>query len=208
VEAETQSTAAAGTGAGGKLGDPALWVEVFGDYLFRYALVRLRDETLAEDMVQETFLAALKARDKFAGQSSARSWLTGILKNKIVDHFRRASRETSFTDLEFLKDEQSEKFIADGVFKDGWIHELGPLQWAPEPGADMDKQAFWQAFHECAGKLPKNVSHVFLLREVEDISPEEVCAIMNITPNNLWVMLHRARMALRQCLENNWFAKS
>lgn len=188
------------------LADPEAWVDEYGDYLFRYALVRLRDESLAEDMVQETFLAALKSDAAFAGRSAPRSWLVGILKNKIVDHYRKASRETSFTDLEFMADEHSERFIPDGLFKDGWIHELGPLEWAPTPGAGLDSEAFWKTFHECSGKLPRKVARVFLLREVDDVSTEEICTLLDISPNHLWVMLHRARMALRACLEANWFA--
>src|SRR5207249_8527733 len=96
------------------LSDPERWVDEYGDYLFKYALVRLRDQTKAEDMVQETFLAALKGGHSFAGRSAEKSWLIGILKNKICDYYRKASRETSFTDLEFYSDEESDRFIADG----------------------------------------------------------------------------------------------
>ncbi len=195
------------TQTGSRLGNPDGWVDEYGDYLFRYALVRLRDESLAEDMVQETFLAALKGGGGFSGRSAAKSWLVGILKNKIVDHFRKASRETSFTNLEFYQDEEKERFIPDGVFKDGWIHELGPLEWNPEPAASLDQEAFWKTFHQCAGRLPRNISQVFLMRELDEVSTEEICATLQITPNNLWVMLHRARMALRRCLEQNWFGK-
>lgn len=187
---------------------PERWVDEYGDYLYRYALVRLRDETLAEDMVQETFLAALKIPDRFAGRSNPKSWLVGILKNKVVDHFRKASRETLFTDLEFFKDEQSDRFIADGLFKDGWIHEVGPEEWNSNPGIELDNEAFWAAFNACSSKLPPNIARVFLMREMDGVPSKEICELMNISPNNLWVMLHRARMALRQCLEANWFMKN
>src|SRR5882672_7151320 len=99
------------------LSDPEQWVELHGDYLFKYALARLRDPARAEDMVQETFLAALKGGKSFAGRSAEKSWLVGILKNKICDHYRKASRETSFTDMEFYSDEESDRFIPDGMFK-------------------------------------------------------------------------------------------
>src|SRR5262245_47586465 len=102
-----------------KLSDPERWVEEHGDYLFKYALSRLRDPAKAEDMVQETFLAALKGGKNFQGRSSEKSWLVGILKNKICDSYRKASRETLFTDLEFYSDEETDRFIPDGVFKDG-----------------------------------------------------------------------------------------
>jgi RNA polymerase sigma-70 factor, ECF subfamily len=190
-----------------RLSDPERWVEEYGDYLFKYALIRLRDSIKAEDMVQETFLAALKGGSRFAGRSSEKSWLVGILKNKICDHYRRASRESSFTDLEFYDDEESDRFINEGVFKGGWIHELGPMEWNPEPGESLDNAAFWKAFHDCANKLPAKISTAFMLREMDGLETEEICAMLKVSENNLWVMLHRARMALRRCLETNWFAK-
>ena len=189
-----------------KMSDPERWVEEHGDYLFKYALSRLRDPGKAEDLVQETFLAALKGAKDFQGRSSEKSWLVGILKNKICDFYRKASRETSFTDLEFYSDEEGERFIPDGPFKDGWIHELGPQEWS-NPGANLDNEAFWQTYRDCSNKLPKNVSTVFNLREVDGVESKEICAMLNISENNLWVMLHRARMALRRCLELNWFGK-
>src|SRR5579863_6750809 len=94
------------------LSDPERWVDEHGDYLFRFAFARLRDQTRAEDAVQETFLAALKGGKNFAGRSAEKSWLVGILKNKIYDYFRKAGRETSFTDLEFYADEESDRFVA------------------------------------------------------------------------------------------------
>jgi RNA polymerase sigma-70 factor (ECF subfamily) len=190
----------------GGLSDPERWVDEHGDYLFKYALSRLRDPAKAEDMVQETFLAALKGGSKFAGRSAEKSWLVGILKNKICDHYRKASREISFTDLDFYKDEESDRFVPDGPFKDGWIHELGPQEWS-NPGASLDSEVFWKTFQDCSNKLPKTVSTVFTLREVDGIDSKDICALLNISENNLWVMLHRARMALRRCLETNWFGK-
>jgi len=192
----------------GGLSDPERWVGEHGDYLFKYALVRLRDAAKAEDMVQETFLAALKGGKSFAGRSAEKTWLIGIMKNKIGDHYRKVSRETSFTDLEFYCDEESDRFVSEGPFKGGWIHERAPIEWAPNPGASLDNQAFWKTFHECAGKLPRNVSAAFCLREIDDIDSNEVCRMLGISENNLWVMLHRARMALRRCLETNWFDKN
>jgi len=188
--------------------DPERWVAEYGDYLFKYALIRLRDAGRAEDAVQETFLAALKSGGSFAGKSSEKTWLVGILKNKIFDYFRKASRETSFTDLDFYKDEESDRFIADGIGKGGWIHELGPTEWTPEPGAALDSQAFWQTFQECAGKMPQKISAVFCMREVDGVESNKICETLNISESNLWVMLHRARMALRRCLETHWFAKN
>jgi len=190
-----------------RLSDPERWVDEHGDYLFKYALMRLRDPAKAEDAVQETFLAALKGGKSFQGRSAEKSWLVGILKNKICDHYRKASRETSFTDLEFFKDKEGDRFVENGLGKDGWIHELGPQEW-DNPGASLDNEVFWQTYRDCSGKLPKNVATVFNLREVDGVESKEICAMLNISESNLWVMLHRARMALRRCLETNWFGKA
>jgi len=183
--------------------DPERWVNEHGDSLFHYALSRLRDPVLAEDFVQDTLLAALKSHHRFEGRSSERSWLTGILKNKILDHFRKAGRETVFTDLEFYGTEEAKAFD-NAAFPDHWNAAVAPTEWNGA-GAALDQEAFWKVFHRCSGKLPDRVARVFLLREVDDVPSDEICASLNITPNNLWVMLHRARMALRRCLEVNWF---
>lgn len=183
--------------------DPERWVDEHGDALFHYALSRLRDSVLAEDFVQDTLLAALKSHHRFEGRSSERSWLTGILKNKILDHYRKIGRETVFTDLEFYGDEETRAFD-NPDFPDHWNAAAAPTEWSGA-GAALDQEEFWKVFHRCSGKLPDRVARVFLLREVDDVPSDEICASLNITPNNLWVMLHRARMALRRCLEVNWF---
>lgn len=183
--------------------DPERWVDEHGDYLFHYALSRLRDPGRAEDFVQEALLAALRSADRYQGRSSERTWLAGILKHKLLDHFRKAGRETNFSDLEFYGPEEDQTF-ENQAFPDHWNNASAPGEWA-EAGAALDREEFWRVFQRCSGKLPERVARVFLLREVDDISSEEICATLNISPNNLWVMLHRARLALRRCLEVNWF---
>jgi RNA polymerase sigma-70 factor (TIGR02943 family) len=181
--------------------DPERWVDEHGDCLYRYALVRVRKEEVAEDLVQETLLVAVRTHEKFGGRSSERSWLVGILKNKICDHFRKLGRETNFTDLEFFSDEHADRFDGENY----WIHERGPSDWKPEGEEAMKRAEFWQTLQGCLGKMPERVAQVFMLREMDDLPSKEVCAILNISEANLWVMLHRARMALRQCLEMNFF---
>jgi RNA polymerase sigma-70 factor (ECF subfamily) len=181
--------------------NPERWVEEHGDPLFRYALVRVRRREVAEDLVQETLLSAIRSREKFAGQSSERSWLFGILKHKISDYFRTLGRETSFTDLESFADEFSEKFVPEGY----WVHVKGPKEWKPETDEVMHRTEFWQTMRACLDKLPKRIANVFMLREMEDVESKEICSMLSISESNLWVMLHRARMALRECLEINWF---
>ena len=164
--------------------------------------MRVRKPEVAEDLVQETFLAAVRTYANFRGTSSERSWLSGILKNKIFDYFRKLAQEVSFTDLEFLEDEMSHKFI-DQV----WHHELGPAHWKPDPKAALDRKEFWDTFGSCLHKLPARVADVFMLREMEQMDTTQICEMLRISQSNLWVMLHRARMALRECLELNWFER-
>lgn len=184
--------------------DPAAWVDAHGDYLFRFAITRVRNETQAEELVQDTFVAALKARANFRGGSAIRTWLTGILKHKIVDYYRRQSKSKSFTDLDFYQEQEDRGFLTEGLFQGGFKPDNHPLDWSDKPGRSLDREDFWRAFHDCTGKLPKTIAQVFLLREVEEMPSEEICQTLEITPNNLWVMLHRARLALRKCLEDNW----
>jgi len=181
--------------------NPERWVDEHGDPLFRYALVRVRRREVAEDLVQETLLSAMRSREKFAGHSSERSWLFGILKHKISDYFRELERETSFTDLESLADEFSEKFVPEGY----WVHVKGPKEWKPEPDEVIHRTEFWQTMRNCLDKLPERIANVFMLREMEEVESKEICSMLSISEGNLWVMLHRARMALRECLEINWF---
>src|SRR5271156_3105522 len=167
------------------LSDPERWVEEHGDYLFKFALLRLRDVAKAEDAVQETFLAALKGGRGFAGRSAEKSWLVGILKNKIFDYYRKASRETSFTDLKFYDEDERERFVNEGISRGAWIHELGPQEWQ-HAGESLDQEQFWHAYRDCAAKLPEKVAAVFSLREVDGVAGKEVCALLNITESNLW----------------------
>lgn len=180
---------------------PESWIDEHGDCLYRYALARVRRAEVAEDLVQETLLAAVRAPEGFAGRASERSWLVGILKNKVCDYFRKLGREMSFTDLAFFSDECANKFE-----DDLWIHERGPVEWKPEASEALERAEFWSALHSCLGKLPERIAAVFTMREMDDTPAREVCAALGITDANLWVMLHRARMALRQCLEMNYFA--
>ena len=131
--------------------NPECWVDDHGDCLYRYALLRVRRPEVAEDLVQETLCAAVRTYSNFQGKSSERSWLCSILKNKICDYFRKLGRETSFTDLEFLNDEMSQKFI-----DQGWNHDLGPSEWKAE-AQFIDRAEFWEIFRGCLSKLPARV---------------------------------------------------
>lgn len=182
--------------------DPKQWVELFGNYLFRYALIRVRDATVAEDLVQETLLAAFQARGRFAGDSSERSWLTGILKHKILDHFRRLKREQVVLSADVLPPELDDRFDDLGI----WKHDpaLGPQDWGDDASALMQRKEFMAVLKKCLGKLPQRCADAFVLREMEGTESERIQELLGISPSNFWVLLHRARMQLRLCLEQNW----
>jgi len=182
--------------------DPSEWVDRYGDYLFRYATLRLRDRSAAEDLVQETFLAALKARSSFSGNSSESTWLVGILKHKIADHFRRQAREAPLADGDFRDPPDSLPFDGTGHWASG------PTDWGGNPADLYREKKFLDQFMECLSGLSPNHANAFTLREIEGADTGEICKVLNVTETNLWVILHRARMQLRGCLETHWFKKS
>lgn len=170
-------------------------------YLLRYALLQLRNPAQAEDAVQETLLAALEGRDRFSGRSSLRTWLTGILKHKIIDHLRRSGRERP---LGSDDDERSETEIVDAQFAE-YGHWRGvPADWG-SPAKSLENSRFWKAFELCLQRLPVRTARVFTMREVMEMSTDDICQELEISTTNCWVMLHRARLTLRECLEMTWF---
>lgn len=179
--------------------DPSVWVERYGGYLFRYAMLRLRDRPAAEDMVQETFLAGLKDRGTFSGDSSEATWLVGILKHKIADHYRRQARESPLEEGDLRDHPDTGHF--DGVGH--WT--TGPVEWGGNP-ADLYRQGeFLDRFMKCLSELSPNHANAFTLREIEGLGTAEICKVLGVSETNLWVILHRARALLRQCLETRWF---
>jgi RNA polymerase sigma-70 factor (ECF subfamily) len=194
AEEDRPQTAAAKT-------HPESWVDQHGDALYRYALMRLRDPASAEEAVQETFLAALRARDRFSGLSTERTWLVGILKHKIVDFIRKHSREKPPADGELLDRIEQDTFTDEGRWKSG------QPAWQLDPGQNQERSEFRQVLGECLEELPPRQGEVFALRELDDLSSEEICKAMGITETNLWVMLHRARLRLRGCIQANWNAE-
>jgi RNA polymerase sigma-70 factor (ECF subfamily) len=185
--------------------DPAAWVDRHGNYLFRYAVLRLRDGTAAEDIVQETLLSALQSYRNFQGRGSERTWLTGILKHKIIDHFRRVSRETPVSQMVEESFDHEELFRTEGQWEDHFDPERAPVDWRADPAELLRESEFWEVFGRCLSPLPARIASAFTLREVDGHTSEEICEILSITASNLWVMLYRARTHLRRCLELNWF---
>ncbi len=179
--------------------DPTNWVNDYGDALFSYALLRIRNPAIAEDLVQDTFLAALKAKENFAGQSSVKTWLTGILKHKLIDHMRRAHRNVQTEDIEKSADLHAEHFDD----RDHWSVSIDAWK---DPGASLQQEEFWRALNHCIDGLPAHLADLFALRELEEMDSDEVCETLGIsTRNNMWVMLSRTRMKLRDCMSRHWF---
>jgi RNA polymerase sigma-70 factor (ECF subfamily) len=168
--------------------------------MFKFALLQLRNETHAEDCVQEALTAAIQSASGFAGNSSVRTWLIGILKHKILDHFRKAGREQLFSasEDETSLDDFDALFLPDGHFVDP------PTQWA-NPEHALSQTEFFEVLERCLQALPQVTARVFTLREVMGVSTQEICAEFGITSGNCWVLIYRARMSLRECLEKRWF---
>jgi RNA polymerase sigma-70 factor, ECF subfamily len=177
---------------------PEDWVDAYGDYLFNFALGQVRDGDAAEEIVQETFLAALLSRDRFAGRSSERTWLVGILRHKICDHHRRKCRERVLSGDRDAHTRDGEAWDEAAL----WLHESAAE--CVSPSRRMELAEFRAALAAALGKLPARIAQVFQLYEVEERSNQEVCAQLNISENNLWVMLHRARKQLRDHLQGWW----
>jgi len=187
--------------------DPGRWLDDHGDYLFKYAVFRLRDDNAAEDAVQETFLAALKAYEHFEGRGSERTWLVGILKHKVVDHFRRIGREAPIGEEADEGPEHREFFERADEWQGHWNADRAPSDWHCTPAELMERGDFWKVFSDCLSPLPQRTASAFTLREVDGLASDEICEILSVKVNNLWVMLHRARLHLRNCLELNWFKR-
>jgi len=182
--------------------NPEKWVDLYGDYLYRFALYRVYEATVAEDLVQETFLAALGSFKDFQRRSSIKTWLTGILKHKIIDYFRKKAREQSIDDIESNVSKLDDLFDQNGHWK------IKPAKWDADPQKLYDQKEFIKIFHKCMAELPGLQASAFTLREIVGESTKKICKILDISSTNCWVLLHRARMYLRRCLEINWFTNS
>lgn len=173
------------------------------DYLLRFARLQLRNETWAEDAVSETVLAALAKPQAFANRSQLKTWLVGILKHKVLDALRHHSREVS--GLDRSDDDDAEPLDYLGFAVDGHFAQP-PTDWG-NPEQQFSSRQFFEVLDACANKLPAAQGRLFLMREWLELSSEEICKELNLTPTNFYVQLHRARLRLRACLELNWFAK-
>jgi len=174
-------------------------VDQYGDYLYSFALYRIKDESQAQDLVQETLVAALKAKDNFKGSSSEKTWLTGILKHKIIDVIRKKYKAPVVEDTVLESGALNDSFDENGQWK------TGPTKWASDPEQLLEQKAFLNTVKKCLKDLPERSAHAITLREFEGETTKTICKVLNITATNCWVLLHRARFILRKCIETNWF---
>jgi RNA polymerase sigma-70 factor (ECF subfamily) len=173
------------------------WVDAHADYLFNFAVGQVRDAHTAEDLVQETFLAAVKAQDSFGGKSSARTWLVGILRHKIYDHLRKTCRERAVRH-DPMPANDAESWEESAL----WLHNVAAETQLPGHRIELDE--FRANLELALGKLPPRIAQVFQLYQIEERPNREVCQQLNISESNLWVMLHRARKQLREHLNGWW----
>jgi RNA polymerase sigma-70 factor (ECF subfamily) len=173
--------------------------------LLRFARLQLRDAGAAEDAVQETLLAALAGGKSFEQRSSYKTWLISILRNKIIDIIRSQGREAPLSSL--ADDDEAEDAKIDALFEANghWRKDVRPARWS-DPEASLEQQQFWRVFEACLDHLPEKTARVFMMREILGLDTEEICKEAGISTSNCWVVLHRARLALRACLQQGWFA--
>ena len=179
------------------------WIDKFSDMLYRYAYPRVNDEAIAKDLVQDTFLAAWRNAANFKGEISEKNWLYTILKNKIIDHYRKASTRLTDSLPNTTDEDNGESFEDSGR----WAENAAPQPWNIDYNKPLQTKEFFEVLHKCKSKLKDVQNSVFTLKYLEGLESEEICKALNLTPSNYWVLLHRAKVQLRACLEKNWFIK-
>jgi RNA polymerase sigma-70 factor (ECF subfamily) len=179
--------------------DPARWLDEHGDYLYRFALARVGRPDAAEDLVQDALVAALRGAAGFAGRASERTWLTGILKNKLIDRLRRRPPVTAASDLG--PDAQ-----IDALYDRTGHWKPAPGRWGTDPAELLQRREFREAFERCRAGLPERQREALSLRLLDDVPAAEVCRLLGVTAANLWTLLHRARLRLWHCLDRKGFA--
>ena len=180
---------------------PHRWVEIHADYLYNYTIARVNDEELSKDLVQETFLAALQKVNTFEGKSSERTWLTAILRNKIVDVYRKKSSRPATTDIQQAEQAQADFFNAE----DGhWTSERAPQAFGIDDYDPIINKEFNQILLQCMQKLPALWMSVFTLKHMDDETTDTICTELKLTAANFWVIIHRTKLNLRACLQKNW----
>ncbi len=178
--------------------NPNKWVDNYADYLFNYAVARVNNSDLAKDLVQDTFISALKSAKNFQGKSTERTWLVSIIKRKVIDHYRKINSKKG-------KAEVRMNFYNDGENEGNWLEERVPQSWDNASEKAVENEELKKQLEACISNLPEKYEMVFRMKTIQEFETEEICKELDITASNLWVIIHRARTQLRKCMEDNWF---
>ncbi len=178
--------------------NPDTWVDKYSDYLFNFTIVRVNDKEIAQDLVQETFFAGLKSMKNFKGEASERTWLISILKRKIIDHYRKINSNKGKAEVRI-------NYTSDGETEGDWLEERVADPFDQNAESEIENKELGVAIHNCIGKLPEKQAQIFKMKTIEGFDTEAICNVFDITASNLWVIIHRARTAMAECLEKNWF---
>lgn len=177
--------------------DPNKWVDKYSDYLFNFTIVRVNDREVAHDLISETFLAGLKSMKNFKGEATERTWLISILKRKIIDHYRKSNSRKGKAEIKIQYNDDSNE--------GDWLEENASDSFDKTAEDVMENEELGMAILECMEQLTEKQAKIFKMKTIDGFDTEAICNEFNITPSNLWVIIHRARTTLAQCLEKNWF---
>jgi RNA polymerase sigma-70 factor (TIGR02943 family) len=176
---------------------PEHWVDRYSDYLYNYTIVRVNDHEVAQDIISETFLAGLKSKDNFKGEATERTWLIAILKRKIIDQYRKSNSAKGKAEIRInYSDDEN-----DG----NWLEDQVSDTYEKTAQETMENEELGLAILNCLDSINEKHATIFKMKTIDGIDTETICNEFNITPSNLWVIIHRARTALAECLEQNWF---
>jgi len=177
--------------------DPNKWIDLYSDYLFNYTITRVNDREIAKDLVQETFFSGLKSMKNFKGEASERTWLVSILKRKVIDHYRKINSNKGKAEVRITYNTDENE--------GDWLEERVADPYDKSAESTLENEELGDAIHNCLSKLPEKQASVFRLKTIEGLETETICNELNITASNLWVIIHRARVTMAECLEKNWF---
>ncbi len=178
--------------------NPNQWIDRYADYLFNYTIVRVKDRETAQDLVQETFLAGLKSMENFKGEASERTWLISILKRKIIDYYRKINSKKGQAEVRITYNDDAES-------EGDWLEERVADNFDRNAEDTMQNEELGLAIEDCIGKLPEKQAKIFRMKTILGYETETICKEFDITPSNLWVIIHRARTSLMECMQENWY---
>ena len=184
--------------------DPKKWVENYADYLYNYAYYRVNNPALAEDLVQDTFLAGINARETYKALASEKTWLASILKNKIIDHYKKASTKNESPLQISAQEAPAYDYFFDKQKMGHWQKDTLPKDWGNDAEAQIETKEFYGVLEKCMSGIPAKWQGIFKMSLMEEKDSVLVCKEFNLSSSNFWVIIHRAKLQIRECLEKNW----